>query len=162
MSTNPPDGSSTKPPRSPPSVLPTHDIATSLPPPHSSPLSNGPSVMKSSSSSFFIDPLEVINMGSSSQGQQSPSPYMENVSGEDSTYWARRVSKLAGYGSSFNPKGSLKTRAASTNSLGERSMSVAERMGENLGIPVSHETAAKFDVSEDTEDGGSCASKLNI
>jgi hypothetical protein len=38
--------------------------------------------------------------------------------------------------------------------LGERSISVAERMGENLGIPVSHETAAKFDINEDTDDGG--------
>jgi len=38
--------------------------------------------------------------------------------------------------------------------LGERSISVAERMGENLGIPVSHETAAKFDVSDDSDDGG--------
>jgi hypothetical protein len=68
---------------------------------------------------------------------------------------ARRVSKLAGYGSSFNPKNRAASATLSSGGMGERSISVAERMGESLGIPVSHETAAKFDVNDDTDDGGS-------
>jgi hypothetical protein len=75
----------------PPSVV-TEDVTTELP--KSGTRSPAPlSGTKSSNSSFFIDPLEVINMGSRSH--PSSSPYMEDdVSGDDSKYWFVTLLKI--------------------------------------------------------------------
>ncbi|KAJ3397099.1 AMP deaminase [Lobulomyces angularis] len=116
---------------------------------------SNPASLSQYGSQQFTDPMELVNTVTT-QG----SPFFDynnekSMQQEDTKYWAHRIGKLSGYGQAYLPEEndslSRISRASSFSeaSLSTRSMSLAERMADAHGIPVTHESVAMF--AKDTE-----------